>query len=140
VSTNLRYFADGVVTLKAISAGLKNFNPNFKIDGGELVCGTELLGEIEIVVSGTDFFNDDLAAQIADCERLGTHEAYQVIQRIQGASSIITIRVMDGERDPAATWDMLSPMWTVLPSISSGLTRVDGQGIYDGSQLIIALA
>lgn len=135
--TCVRYFADGVVSLKGLGAGLKSINPDFKIDGGELTCGPELIGEVEIAVSGSDLFDEDLQTKIQECQRANAH---QVVSRLQVSNSIVTIRVIDGDRDPAVTWDMLSPVWTVLPSLSPGLTQVDGQGIYDGSQLIVALA
>jgi len=140
VSNYVRYFADGVVTLKGIGAGLATFDPKFKIDGGEVLRGTELLGEVEISVTGSDLFAEDREYKISECAQIPTQAAQQVIARLQGTQSIVTLRVLDGERDPAVTWDLLSPLWTVLPSLSTGLTQVDGQGFYDGAQLVVALA
>ncbi|MCX5745345.1 MAG: hypothetical protein NT062_22945 [Proteobacteria bacterium] len=136
----VRYFADRVVTLKGIGAGLATFDPGFKIDGGEVLRGGELLGEVEISATGSDLFAEDLAANIAECERVASHAAAQVVARLRTAQSIVTLRVLDGERDPAVTWDLLTPIWTVLPSLSTGLTQMDGQGFYDGSQLIVAIS
>lgn len=140
MSNYVRYFADGVVTLKAIGGGLATFDPKFKIDGGEVMRGTELLGEVEISVSGSDLFAADCEYKIAECAQIATQAAQQVIARLQGTQSIVTLRVLDGERDPAVTWELLSPLWTVLPALSTGLTQVDGQGFYDGEQLVVALA
>ena len=136
----MRYFADGVVTLKAVQSGLKQLEPAFKIDGGELIRGTELLGEIEISLLGSDLFGEDLAAHLAQLERLGSPAAHQVSGRLRGTQSIVTLHVLDGERDPAVTWELLGPLWTVLPSLSTGLTQSDGQGFYDGSQLVVAVS
>jgi hypothetical protein len=135
----LRYFADGVVTLKAIGAGLASVDPAFKIDGGDLMRGKELLGEIEINASGSDLFAEDLASKIGQLERIPSHAAQHVIARLRNTRSIVTLQVLDGERDPAVTWDLLGPLWTVLPALSTGLTQSDGQGFYDGSQLVVAL-
>jgi hypothetical protein len=140
VSNYVRYFADQVVTLKAVGAGLANFDPQFKIDGGEVLRDKELLAEVEISVSGSDLFAEDLASQMAKCQQVASHAAQQVVARLRSTRSIVTLRVLDGERDPAVTWDLLGPVWTVLPSLSTGLTQVDGQGFYDGSQLVVALA
>ncbi len=136
----MRYFADGVVTLKAIQSGLKQVDPGFKIDGGELLRGTELLGEVEISLLNSDLFGEDLAAQLGQLERIGSPAAHQVAGRLRGTQSIVTLHVLDGERDPAVTWELLGPVWTVLPSISTGLTQSDGQGFYDGSQLVVPLS
>jgi hypothetical protein len=135
----VRYFADSVVTLKAISGALVRLDPTFKIDGGELMRGKEMLGEIEINATGSDLFAEDLAAKVGDLQRVGGPAAAHVMQRLRSTSSIVTLNVLDGDRDPAITWEMLGPLWTVLPSLSTGLTQMDGQGFYDGSQLIVAL-
>ena len=136
----MRYFADAVVTLKAIGGALARIDPQFKIDGGELMHGKELLGEIEINATGSDLFAEDLAAKVDELGRVASPGARQVISRLHRTASIVTLNVLDGARDPAVTWEMLTPLWTVLPSLATGLTQMDGQGFYDGSQLVVALA
>ena len=136
----MRYFADGVVTLKAIGTGLGGIDPQFKIDGGELLRGKDILAEIEINTTGSDLFAEDLATKVRELERISTPAAQQVIARLQRTQSIVTLHVMDGERDPGVTWDLLGPLWSVLPALSTGLTQSDGQGFYDGSQLVVAMA
>lgn len=133
----MRYFADSPVNLKTIGTALKAVDPQFKIDGGELTRGAEMLGEIEINSVGSDLFHEELAMWTNTLQRLATPAAGQTAARLQGVQSIVMLTVMNGQRDPAVTWDLLTPLWTVLPSISNGLTQVDGQGFYAGSQLIV---
>jgi hypothetical protein len=135
----MRYFADGPVTLKAIGTGLARVDPQFKIDGGELMRGSELLGELEITAAPSDLFAEDLAARIAELERVASPAARQLIARLSEAKAIVTLRILDGERDPAVTWDLLGPLWSVLSALSTGLTQSDGQGFYDGSTLAVAI-
>ncbi len=135
----MRYFADGPVTLKAIGTGLAGLDPQYKIDAGELMYGKELLGELEICSAGSDLFNEDLATKIGELERNGTPAARAVVGRLRATRAIVTLHVLDGERDPQRTWELLGPLWSVLPSLSTGLTQSDGQGFYDGGQLLIAL-
>lgn len=135
----MRYFADGPVTLKAIGAGLARIDPQFKIDGGELMRGSELLGELEITAASSDLFAEDLGAWIATLERVASPAARQLVARLSQAKSIVTLRILDGERDPAVTWDLLGPLWSVLSGLSTGLTQSDGQGFYDGSTLAVAI-
>jgi hypothetical protein len=139
VSYYLRYFADRVVTLKAIGAGLIAVDPAFKIDGGDLMRGKDILAEIEINTSGSDLFGEDLTAKINDLERAQHPNARHVIQRLRGTQAIVTLHVLDSALDPDVAWEMLSPVWTVLPALSAGLTQSDGQGFYDGSQLVVSL-
>jgi hypothetical protein len=136
----MRYFADGVVTLKAIGTGLAHIDPKYKIDGGELIYETELLGEIEINTTGSDLFDEDLRSNIAKLERVTSPAASQLIGRLRGTTSIMTLHILDSRRDPNVTWNMLGPLWSVLPTLSTGLTQSDGQGFYDGAQLVVALA
>src|SRR5256885_16654462 len=110
VSYYVRYFADGVVTLKAIGGGLVRVDPQFKIDGGDLRRGKELLGEIEINATGSGLFAEGLATKVSALERLGTPAAAQVIARLRRTSSIVTLQVLDGERDPNVTWEMIGPL------------------------------
>jgi hypothetical protein len=115
-------------------------DPQYKIDAGELMYGKELLGELEICSAGSDLFNEDLKTKVTELERNGTPAARSVIGRLRATRAIVTLHVLDGERDPQQTWELLGPLWAVLPSLSSGLTQSDGQGFYDGGQLLIALA
>jgi len=136
----VRYFADRVVTLKAIGTGLVGADPQFKIDGGELMRGQELLGEIELNATGSDLFDEDLGSKIAELERVASPAAHHAIQRLRGTQAIVTLHVLDGARDPEVTWDLLAPLWSVLPALSTGLTHSEGQGFFDGSELVVALA
>jgi hypothetical protein len=54
--------------------------------------------------------------------------------RLRGVHSIVAIAVA-----PGTNWDLLGPLWTTLTSLATGLTQVDGQGIYDGSNLVLAM-
>ena len=140
MSYYIRYFADGALSLKAIAAGLKSFDPQFKIDGGELTRAAEMLGEVEINSAGSDLFGEEIATKVAALNQVGGQAAQWVINRLQQSQSVGVFHVLDGERDPNVTWEMLQPLWTVLPGISPGLTHVEGQGFYDGPQLVLAIA
>jgi len=134
MSTFVRYFANGILTVKAIGAGLQGIDREFKIDGGDVTHGGNLLGELEVCSSGSDMFNEDLAMKISQCEQAATHEAYGVVARLRATQSIVSLRILDGG------WDQLTPLWSVLPQLAPGLTHVEGQGFYDGSQLLAAIA
>jgi hypothetical protein len=137
MSYYIRYFADGVVTLKAIGSGLKQYDPGFKIDGGDVLRGQELLAEIEVIAAGSDMFGEDMAMWLGDVERSGHPNARQLGATLRRAQSIITLHMIDSERDPQVTWEMISPMWSVLPSLSNGVTRMDGQGYFVDGQLVV---
>jgi len=135
MSYYVRYFAESPVTLKALSAAIKSVAPDYKIDGGDLMRGSDVLAEIGIDSVGSDLFVEELNARLGAISQIGGQAAQWVGARIQGAQSIVAIRI-----DPAINWDLLGPLWTTLPTMATGLTQVDGQGYYDGGNLIINIA
>ncbi len=135
VSHYVRYFAEGPASIRALAAALKAVDPQLKIDGGELIRGTEIVAEVEIVNAGSDLFVEELSSHVADIERIKSPASTNVLGRLRGTQAIITVRV-----ELATSWDLLAPIWSALPTIATGLTKVDGQGVYDGSTLVLALS
>lgn len=135
MSYYIRYFAESPVTIKGLASAIKAHDPQYKIDGGDLMCGADVVAEIGVDGAGSDLFIEELSARIAGLEQIAGEGAQYAIARLRGVQSIVAIRV-----DPAVAWDMLRPLWTVLPTVSTGLTQVDGQGYYDGSALVVGIA
>lgn len=135
MSYYVRYFAESPVTLKALSASLKAVVPDYKIDGGDLMRGQDVLAEIGIDSAGSDLFVEELNGRLAALAQLGGAAAQWVDGRLRGTHSIISVRV-----DPAVNWDLLGPLWTSMTSLATGLTQVDGQGYYDGSNFVLGMA
>jgi hypothetical protein len=131
----VRYFADGPVTIKALGAAIKAIEPQYKIDGGDLMRGTDVLAEIGIDGAGSDLFNEELGLRLGAIEQIGGQAAQWVSTRLRGTQSIVAVRI-----DPAVQWELLNPLWTSLSNMSTGLTQIDGQGYYDGGNLILNIA
>jgi hypothetical protein len=135
MSYYVRYFAETPVTLKALGAAIKSIEPQYKIDGGDLMMGTDVIAEIGVDSAGSDLFVEELNVRLAAIDQVAGEAAQWVGSRLRGAQSIITITV-----DPSVNWDLLGPLWSSLSNLSTGLTQVDGQGFYDGSNLIVSVA
>lgn len=135
MSHYVRFFAESPITLKALSTGIKSINPQYKVDGGDLMVGADVIAEIGVDSAGSDLFVEDLNARYSAVQQIGGEAAQWVMARLQGVQSIVTIKV-----DPAINWDLLAPLWTTLSGMSTGLTQVDGQGFYDGSNLVVRMA
>jgi hypothetical protein len=131
----VRYFSESPVTLKALSAAIKSVAPDYKIDGGDLMRGADVIAEVGVDSVGSDLFVEDINAHLGTISQIGGQAAQWVGQFLQRAQSITSIRI-----DPAINWDLLAPLWTALPSLSAGMTQIDGQGYYDGANLIVATA
>jgi hypothetical protein len=133
----MRYFADEVLSLKTISAALVAVDPKFKIDGGELTRDGEMLGEIEINLAGSDLFGEEVQAKVAVLEQLPNPKARQVIARLRNVQSVVALSVQGG--DGPRIMERLAPLWPVLGTLSTGLAQADGEGFYDGTQLVVPL-
>ncbi len=132
MSYYVRYFAESPVTLKALSAGIKSIAPDYKIDGGDLMRGQDVLAEIGVDSAGSDLFVEELNARLGAVAQVGGQAAQWVTSRIRDTQSIIPVRV-----DPAVNWDLLDPLWQSMTNLAPGLTQVDGQGFYEGSNLVL---
>lgn len=135
MSYYVRFFAESPITLKALSTGVKSLNPQYKIDGGDLMVGTDVIAEIGVDSAGSDLFDEELRARLGAVSQVGGQAAQWVIGRLRGVKSIVSIRV-----DPQVNWDLLGPLWTTMSGMSTGLTQIDGQGFYDGSNLVMSMA
>jgi hypothetical protein len=135
MSYYVRYFAESPVTIKALNAAIKAVAPDYKIDGGDLMRGSDVLAEIGIDSVGSDLFVEELQARLHAIGQVGGQAAQWVGARLQGAQSIIAVRI-----DPAIQWELLGPLWSSLPNLATGLSQVDGQGYYDGGNLILNIA
>ena len=134
MSHYVRFFAETPVTLKALSTGVKSINPQYKVDGGDLMNGADVIAEIGVDSAGSDLFVEELNAHLGAVERMGGDAARWVSARLRGVHSIVSIMI-----DPSVNWDLLGPLWTTLSGLSTGLTQVDGQGFYDGANLVLSM-
>ena len=132
MSYYVRFFAESPITLKALSTGIKSANPQYKVDGGDLMVGTDVIAEIGVDSAGSDMFTEDLNVWLGSVQRIGGEAAQWVSGRLQASHSIVTIKL-----DPSLNWDLLGPLWSTLASLATGLTQVDGQGFYDGANLVL---
>lgn len=132
MSYYVRFFAESPITLKALSTGIKSANPQYKVDGGDLMVGTDVIAEVGVDSAGSDMFVEDLNVWLGAVGQIGGEAAQWVSARLNAVQSIVTITI-----DPNLNWDLLGPLWSTLAGLATGLTQVDGQGFYDGSNLVL---
>jgi hypothetical protein len=135
----MRYFADVPLDLARLKAELKATDPAFKIDGGEVLRGGEILGEMEINRTGSDMFADEIAGMLARLSQQPQQATPHIVGRVQATQAVLGFQVMDGQRTSEATMALLGPFWGVLGRLASGLWQIEGQGFYDNGQLVLSL-
>lgn len=126
----MRYFADATLALDVLKRALSAADATFKIDGGEVSRGGQLLAEIEINKPGSDMFSDDINGVLQKLEAAGVQP---VLQRVQRCQAVLSVQLLDGAPDAMT---LLEPFWTVLSQLSAGLWHLDGQGLFDNGQLV----
>jgi hypothetical protein len=138
VSYYIRYFAAQPITSKAIHQGLQAYDPQFKIDLGELLRGDTSLGQVEVNQAQGDMFEDDLAQTLRMVAASGHGQA--VVPRLRAARSIVVINLEWGALGSEQVLAMAAPLWSVLAQLSPGLSMWDGNGIFDGQQQLVDLS
>jgi hypothetical protein len=126
------------LALDEVLAGLQESDPRFQVDGdGTLTRGNERLAQMEINTAADDLFNEEIGELREEAEREGT-AASAVMTRLGSVTAILTVMVLWQDRAPEQTLDLLSPLWDWLLANRDGLIYSDGEGFYDGQDLILA--
>jgi hypothetical protein len=134
----VRYFAAQPLTTKAIEQTLKQYDPSFKIDLGELIRGETPLGQLEVNQAGGDLFEDDLRHTVHAVEATGQGNA--VVPRLRASRATVVVTLDWGDRGTDATLQLVAPLWSALQHLSPGLAQWDGNGIFDGGNRIVDLS
>jgi hypothetical protein len=127
---------DRPLVLGEIMPGLQN--TGFWIDeGGTLHRGDELLAQLEVNQAGDGLFEAERDELRQEAERGGA-AAGPVLTRLGSLTAILAVRVLWQERTAERTLDLLGPLWDWLLANRRGLIHADGEGFYDGQELILA--
>lgn len=119
-----------------IISGLRDTDPGFTLDeDGSLSRGSALLAHIDVSQAGDGLFDDELGELREEAGRGAA--ASTVTRRLGTVSAILTARVLWQDRETEETLDLLSPLWDWLLAHRRGLIHADGEGFYDGQDLIL---
>jgi len=138
----MRFFVeDGKpLTFEELSSGLRGIDPAFRIEAdGEVYRGDRLLGQAEISATGDELFQaeiDEFVEKIEDTEEDGKAE---LAGRLKQVTAVLAVEVLMQGRTLAQTLDLLDPLWAWLLVHRRGLVQADGEGFYEGTELILAL-
>jgi hypothetical protein len=139
---SMRFFVeDGQpLTFDELSSGLRSIDPEFRIEAnGEVYRGDQLLGQMEIHAAGEEPFQeeiDEFVELVEDTEEEGKED---VAGRLNDVTAVLAVQVLMQQRTLAQTLDLLDPLWAWLLVHRRGLVQADGEGFYEGTELILAL-
>ena len=142
----MRYIVsdDRTIGLEDIRAIFAQAGTEYEVDGEEVEATIAYegkpIGHVTLNLPGDGLFDeerDELIEFAQDGDDKSAKD--RVIDTLQGARAIVAVKVLFGDNDTDWTLDRLIPLWTWLQANRHGLIQADGEGYYDGQELILAL-
>lgn len=120
------------------------FGTGYELDGDDsettIAYAGRPIGQVTLNVPGDGLFDEERDELIEFVEDEDDQPAKGlVIQTLRNARAIVAVQVLFGNDDTDGTLDSLGPLWTWLRANRRGLMQADGEGYYDGGQLILPL-
>ena len=138
----MRFFVedDRPLTFDELSSGLHSIDPEFRIEAeGGVYRGDQLLGQMEISTAGDERFQDEIDEFVEMIEATEEEGKEEVAGRLEQVTAVLAIQVSMEHRTLAQTLDLLDPLWAWLLVHRRGLVQADGEGFYQGTELILPL-
>jgi hypothetical protein len=97
------------------------------------------IGHVAINSPGDGLFDDERDELVEFAQDGDAVASGRVVTALRAARSIIAVQVLFGGGETDRTLDELGPLWTWLRENRQGLVQADGEGYYDGTELILPL-
>ena len=131
------------VSLEDIGKAFAKAGVEYDVDGEEtevtITYQGRPIGHVTLNVPGDGLFEEERDELIEFAEEGNEAQKRRVIDMLRAAREIVAVQVLFGDGDTDSTLDRLSPLWTWLQSNRRGLVQADGEGYYDGHDLILPL-
>jgi hypothetical protein len=141
----MRYIVadEQLVSLEDIGKAFAKAGVEYDVDGEEtevtITYQGRPIGHVTLNVPGDGLFEEERDELIEFAEEGNEAQKRRVIDVLRAAREIVAVQVLFGNEDTGWTLDRLSPLWTWLQSNRRGLVQADGEGYYDGHDLILTL-
>lgn len=137
----MRFFVttESGLPLSEINHALKAADDRYSIENGDLLFGGDLYGQIEISTPGDEIFESELEEFKAELEQAEGNGKKKVEATLLCTKAIVVVQVLWQDRDSEETLRRLDPLWEWLISNHKGLMQADGEGFYEGRNLILEL-
>jgi hypothetical protein len=131
------------LTLAQLATGLQEFDPAYQVPhekrAGEVMYGDELYAEIEINEPGDSLFDDELEETIDAVTLAGGARARDVLETLRQTKQMVVLRILYQGRDSEQTLTKIDPVLVWLMMKREGMLQVDGEGFYEGEELILEM-
>jgi hypothetical protein len=131
------------VSLEDVGKAFAKAGVEYDVDGEEtevtITYQGRPIGHVTLNVPGDGLFEEERDELIEFAEEGNEAQKRRVIDMLRAAREIVAVQVLFGNGDTGWTLDRLSPLWIWLQSNRRGLVQADGEGYYDGHDLILPL-
>lgn len=130
---------DEPVTLEVLRDGLQEEDDYTIDENGRLCLSNSQCAEIQIHRPGDTCFEKEIATLSEAVRRIGGPSGKRVLKSLDGAQSLVIVRVLWQDRQPEETLQKIDPLWRWLFENRNGLVQADDEGYYVRSRRILAV-
>jgi len=131
------------VTLTDVQTALSEPDGDYVVDGEETEASVsfrgQVVGHLTLNVPGDGLFDEERDELVEFADEGDARGKRRVLDALRRARGIVAVQVLFGDGDPERTLGALDPLWRWLHVNRRGLLQADGEGYYDGQELIFEL-
>ncbi len=145
MSFYVRYYLtdENDLSLAQLAAGLQEFDPAYSLphegNSGEIRYAGESFAEIDVNRPGDALFDEELAETLDGVQLTGGARAQHVLDLLRQTRATLALRILWQGRDVEQTLTKIDPVVVWLMMNRDGLLHVDGEGFYEGEDLIFEM-
>lgn len=145
MSFYVRYYItdEDDLSLAQLEAGLQEFDAAYSVPHqdrtGEVRYMEETFAEIDINYPGDPLFDDELSETLDGVQLAGGPRAQHVLDTLRQTRQTVALRILWQGRDSEQTLTKIDPVLVWLIMNRDGLLQVDGEGFYEGEDLIFEM-
>lgn len=122
---------------RALAAVDKRYRLQHADNTGTLSHGATLIAQVEVNVPGDGLFDEERDELIEFAEDAEGGGKQRVLEMLRGARALVAAQVLFGTGETESTLQLLDPLWHWLSEHRRGLLQADGEGYYDGADLVL---
>jgi hypothetical protein len=131
---------DRPIMLADLEGALKAVDPKYSINGsersGRLKYGRGLYALLD-VTKAANGGRDEIAELREEVAAIGGVDSQKVLHVLDSSTEVLTLEVKWQTRSTDETLDKFGPLWDWLRANRRGLIQADGEGYYQGDELIL---
>ncbi len=134
----MRFFATGKPspTLESVGEILRQAHPDMEFSDATLQKQGIPYGALEVNVAGEEMFEEERDEFLESLEDDDSPGASHIRQALHDSQATVVLQVLGGSLDLETVLSRFDILWETLSREPGGLMQADGEGFYEGPNLI----